>query len=194
MLNSRDTFAESIRDAENLLAHFEALNSHPPPEELEVLKRAGLIMAMTAWETYVEDRVYELTTERLLKVTDHTTARFVKSRLEEELKRFHNPDSQKTISLFHDYAGVDLQNRWCWNNFDVQTVKNRLDSYLKLRGDVVHRSRASLPECSKAHPVKKEELVKAIRFLKNLVDTTELVIEQNASECLDPTSATLVRD
>ena len=180
MLNSRDTFAESIKDAENLLAHFEALNSHPPPEELEVLKRAGLIMAMTAWETYVEDRVYELTSERLVKVTDQTAARFVRNRLDEELKRLHNPDSQKTISLFHDYAGVDLQDRWCWNNFDAHAVKRRLDSYLKLRGDVVHRSRAALPECSKAHPVKKEDLVKAISFLKNLVDATELAIEKQS--------------
>ena len=159
MLNSRNTFTESIKDAENLLAHFEVLNSHPPREELEVLKRAGLIMAMTARETYVEDRVYELTTQRL-----------------------HNPDSQKTISLFHDYAGVDLRDRWCWNNFDVETVKTRLNSYLKLRGDVVPRSRAALPECSKSHPVKKEELVKAISFLKNLVDATELAIGEQCQK------------
>jgi len=27
-----------------------------PPKDTEVLKRAGLILAVTAWETYVEDR------------------------------------------------------------------------------------------------------------------------------------------
>jgi hypothetical protein len=59
MPRASDTFAQSIRDAENLLAHFDALNTRPPPPELEVLKRAGLIMAMTAWETYVEDRILE---------------------------------------------------------------------------------------------------------------------------------------
>jgi hypothetical protein len=48
------TFTEAIKDAENLLGHFDKLNTKPPPPENEVLKRAGLIMAMTAWETYVE--------------------------------------------------------------------------------------------------------------------------------------------
>ena len=59
MSKASDTFLQSILDAENLLDHFNKLNSHPPPPETEVLKRAGLIMAMTAWETYVEDRVLE---------------------------------------------------------------------------------------------------------------------------------------
>ena len=38
-------------------------------------------MAMTAWETYVEDRLYELTTERLQKLSDQTTAKFVQNKL-----------------------------------------------------------------------------------------------------------------
>jgi len=37
------TFSVAISDAENLLSHFDKLNSQPPPPELEVLKRAGLI-------------------------------------------------------------------------------------------------------------------------------------------------------
>lgn len=56
-LTACEVFAQSILDAENLLSHFNTLNTKPPPPEIEVLKRAGLIMAMTAWETYVEDRV-----------------------------------------------------------------------------------------------------------------------------------------
>ena len=66
MSKASDTFAQSILDAENLLAHFNSLNTHPPPEENEVLKRAGLIMAMTASETYVEDRVQEVVDGQLL--------------------------------------------------------------------------------------------------------------------------------
>ena len=59
MSDASDTFVQSIQDAENLLKHFNARNTKPPPPEIEVLKRAGLIMAMTAWETYVEDRLQE---------------------------------------------------------------------------------------------------------------------------------------
>jgi hypothetical protein len=68
MSEAGSNFKNSIQDAENLLAHFNSLNSlngQPPAPELEVLKRAGLIMAMTAWETYVEDCVAEACDERL---------------------------------------------------------------------------------------------------------------------------------
>ena len=60
-----DYFKNASQDAEPLLAHFDSLNEQPPPRELEVLKRAGLIMAMTACETYGEDRVAEACAARL---------------------------------------------------------------------------------------------------------------------------------
>ena len=70
MSKASETFAQAIRDAENLLTHFNKLNVKPPPAENEVLKRAGLIMAMTAWETYVEDRIQEAASERLSGIVD----------------------------------------------------------------------------------------------------------------------------
>jgi hypothetical protein len=107
MSRASDTFAQSILDAENLLRHFNTLNSKPPPPpEIEVLKRAGLVMAMTAWETYVEDRVLEAAAERLHALADQSIAALVQSKLEEEIKRLHNPTADKTIQLFRDYAGV----------------------------------------------------------------------------------------
>ena len=168
-----DTFEQSIRDAENLLEHFNTLNSHPPPPEIEVLKRAGLIMAMTAWETYVEDRVLEAAEERLQTLADHSVATFVKSKLDEEIKRLHNPTADKTIQLFRDSAGVDITEHWSWNDFDSRAISERLDQYIKLRGDVVHRSRPIEPGPSRSHPVTKEDLVRAIRFLRNLVGASE---------------------
>jgi len=54
MSRASDTFAQSILDAENLLMHFNTPNAKPPPPELEVLNWAGLVMAMTPWETYVD--------------------------------------------------------------------------------------------------------------------------------------------
>jgi hypothetical protein len=171
-----DTFAQSILDAENLLGHFNTLNTKPPPRELEVLKRAGLIMAMTAWETYVEDRVSEAAAERLSAIGDASIAAFVQSRLEEEIKRLHNPTSEKTVQLFRDYAGVDLSDKWCWNGVDAKVARDRLNQYIKLRGDVVHRSRTITQGPPQADPVKKDDLEKAIRFLKHLVQTTDAVL------------------
>jgi hypothetical protein len=174
MSKASETFAQAIRDAENLLAHFNKLNIKPPPPENEVLKRAGLIMAMTAWETYVEDRIQEAASERLSGIADSTIGQFVKSKLDDEIKRLHNPTSDKTIQLFRDYAGVDLTDKWCWNNYDAQTVRERLNQYMKLRGDVVHRSRTVEPkQPKKPDAVTKEALEKVIRFLKDLVCATD---------------------
>lgn len=173
MSRASDTFALSILDSENLLNHFNTLNKQPPPPETEVLKRAGLIMAMTAWETYVEDRVQEAAEQRLSGLRDSSISAFVKCKLDDEIKRLHNPTSDKTIQLFRDYAGVDLTERWVWNNYEPKLVRERLNQYMKLRGDVVHRSRASSSDTSVAHPVKKDDLERAISFLKDLVKATE---------------------
>ncbi len=170
---SSEAFATSIQDAENLLKHFNQLNTKPPPPDIEVLKRAGLIMAMTAWETYVEDRILEASESRIKPLEGNSIAEFIKSKLDEEIKRLHNPNYEKTVQLFRDYADVDLKDKWCWNNFDEKTVKDRLNSYMKLRGDVVHRSRPNITSQSNAHPITKDELEKLIRFLKGLVEATE---------------------
>jgi hypothetical protein len=176
MSKAADVFALSILDAENLLGHFNKLNTMPPPPEIEVLKRAGLIMAMTAWETYVEDRVQETSEMRLAGLLDSFIAAFIRSKLDDEIKRLHNPTSDKTIQLFRDYAGIDLTLKWAWNNFEPKLVRERLNHYIKLRGDVVHRSRAVGVDTSIAHPVKKEDLEKAISFLRELVKATEAAL------------------
>src|SRR5262249_34111045 len=113
-----EVFAQAIEDAENLLDHFDTLNVGPPPANIEVLKRAGLIMAMTAWETYVEDRVGEALDARLSSVADGTIRGFIRNKLDEEIRRLHNPNAEKTLKLFRDYAGVDLIDKWAWNSFE----------------------------------------------------------------------------
>lgn len=173
MSEASKKFTHSIKDAENLLEHFDKLNTKPPPPEIEVLKRAGLIMAMTAWETYVEDRVQEASEERLTKLRNKDVASFVENKLAEEVKRLHNPDYQKTVDLFRDYAGVDLSKYWCWGHYRVEDVKDMLRDLLSLRGDIVHRSQVVPAGSPNSHPVTKGKLQKAIRFLKSRVDATE---------------------
>jgi hypothetical protein len=184
------TFAESIKDAENLLAHFDALNTQPPPPETEVLKRAGLVMAMTAWETYVEDRIQEAAQERLQGLAGTAVAAYMKARLSDEIKRLHNPTSEKCLQLFKDFAGVDLIDAWRWNKeTDSKATRKRLDDYIKLRGDVVHRSRKTEPGPPQAHPVTKIELLKAIRFLKDLVAVTEKALVPGQTRAVAPVTS-----
>lgn len=90
MSQAADFFAQSIQDAEVLLAHFDQME-RKSPEDGEVLKRAGLVMAMTAWETYVEDRLNEDVSARLQAFDGSSVGNFMRRRLDEELKRLHNP-------------------------------------------------------------------------------------------------------
>jgi hypothetical protein len=177
-----ETFNQSILDAEHLLKHFNELNTKPPPPDIEVLKRAGLVMALTAWETYVEDRVIEATDERLRSVGNESIARFVRSKLNDEISRLHNPTSERTTELFRQYADVDLSGKWCWNGSDDEATRRRLNDYIKLRGEVVHRSRRVQPGPPEPHLVKKDELDKAIRFLKALVQATEVALTRPPSQ------------
>jgi len=164
-------FDTSIKDAEDLLEYCNSLG-HPLPEKAEVFKRAGLVMALAAWETYVEDRVREGVLREVSKRTDHAE-RFIQARLEEELKRFHNPSAEKTKKLFTDYLGVDVTAAWSWRHYDPVKAKEKLDALVKKRGDAVHRSKRRSTGPSPPHLVTKEDLEKAIRFFRELVTATD---------------------
>ncbi len=177
MSKARATFDSSIKDAEDLLDHFDAINRNPPPEKAEVLKRAGLVMALTAWETYVEDLAREELEARLKIVNGSSLGKFVQSRFEEELRRFHNPSAEKTKRLFLDYLEIDVTAHWQWQHLDPSKVRKNLDDLIALRGNVVHRSKPAKIGVPAPHPVKREDLEKAIRFLKCLVEATDKALE-----------------
>jgi hypothetical protein len=138
-----------------------------------VLKRAGLIMALTAWETYVEDRDAEALEERIKSMAGSSFGNLVRKKFHEDLKKLNNPNSTKTFNLFMDYLGLDVTQYWTWTNMDVKMIKQRLDDLLSKRGDAVHRSRAAAACPQNGHLVKREELDKGIKFLKTLVEKTE---------------------
>jgi len=60
MSKSLNNFKLAISDAEELISCFDQLNSKDNSSPPDALKRASLIMIMTAWETYVEDIATEL--------------------------------------------------------------------------------------------------------------------------------------
>jgi hypothetical protein len=164
-------FDTSIKDAEQLLEYCNSLG-HPLPQKAEVFKRAGLVMALTAWETYVEDRAREGVQRRVSKEGSYAE-KFMQARLEEELKRFHNPTSEKTRKLFVDYLEVDVTAAWSWQHYDSVKAREKLDALVKKRGDAVHRSSGRSAGPSVPHLVTKEDLEKAIRFLRELVIATD---------------------
>lgn len=173
MSKARDAFNYSIKDSEELLEHFDSLNTLPPPPNVEVLKRAGLVMALTAWETYVEDRIREELNIQLRLISGSHCGDFIRHKLEGELKRFHSPDSTKTRQLFIDYLGLDVTENWCGLSLDAAASRKALDSWIQKRGQAVHRSKVNLTGAPAAHLVKRDDLDKAIRFIKMLVEKTD---------------------
>lgn len=182
MSRAMQSFEYGIKDAEELLAHFDNANDHPPPANAEVLKRAGLVMALTAWETYVEDRLEEEMNQRLGVVAGSYVGDFVLKKLAADLKQFHNPTAEKTKRIFLEYLGLDVTDGWCWANHEPEKVKATLNGWISKRGDAVHRSRPVSNGTPVAHLVKRDELEKVIRFLKELVKATDLYIERKRCE------------
>lgn len=173
MSGAEDAFQHSIKDAEELLAHYDRASEEktPRPAETEVLKRAGLILAVTAWETYVEDRVREALNQKLGKISESGISDILHKKLEKDLKKFHNPDTQKTRELFSDYIGFDPTSTWkCWAT--NAATKKQLDRWVKKRGAAAHRSKEA-STTPKAHLVSRPELAKVINFFKKLVEETE---------------------
>lgn len=172
-------FEFSIKDAEELLGHFDAINVNPPPPNAEVLKRAGLVMALTAWETYVEDRLVEEMKKRLNVVSGSYIGEFVNRKLNQDLKSFHNPNAEKTKRLFNEYLNIDVTLGWQWTNFDAEKAQKTLNQWIVKRGDAVHRSKPLTTGQSAPHLIKRDELEKAVRFIKELVKATDTYISAN---------------
>lgn len=176
MSEAASAFEQSIKDAEELLARFDdektSLQQKYSPE---TLKRAGLVMALAAWETYVKDRIVEEFYVWLKAVDGSSVGRIVRKRLDEDLKRFFNPNSEKTKRLFLTYFEVDVTHGWVWDNYDTQQAKKVLDGMIMKRGDAAHKAKTSRKPNGEPHLVKREELEKAIRFLKGLVSATDRV-------------------
>jgi hypothetical protein len=126
----------------------------------EVLKRAGLVIAMTTWGTFVEDWIREEIHVLIKLLNGSHAGQFILDSLEEELKRFHNPTADKTRRLFIDYLKVDVAAKWEWHNCDPELPKTTLDELLGKRGEAVHMSRAITSDEPAPHPVKKEYLEK----------------------------------
>lgn len=168
------TFEHAIQDAIDLLGHFDSINKQPPPPEAEVLKRASLVMALAALETYVEDRIIEATHAIAgLGSEESRLSKFYKSSLETDLKYFHTPSTDRIKAIFDKYLGFDVTEGWAWNNYDPVRARNELNKLAKKRGDIAHRSWRPVAGQPTPHAVTREDLRKSIRFIKDLVEATD---------------------
>jgi len=64
---------------------------------------------------------------------------------------------------------------WVWNNYDIPQAKKTLNNLISKRGDAAHQANTSANHSCEPHLIKRDELEKAIRFLKGLVEATDKV-------------------
>lgn len=174
------TFEHVVQDSEDLLNHFDKLNTNPPPPEIEVLKRSGLVMALAALETYIEDRIVEAVDKVSGAGSENSLlVKFYKSSLENDLKYFHTPNTDRVKNIFEKYLGMNVTIGWCWNNYDSKRACTELNAITKKRGDIAHRSWRPHEGQPVSHIVTRDDLRKHIRFIKDLVKATDDYIEKN---------------
>lgn len=175
-------FDHAIQDAIDLLNHFDALNTNPPPPQIEVLKRASLVMALAALETYFEDRLLEAAESIYTRPSSEPyLATFFKESLTNDLKYFHTPSTDRVRPIFKKYLGLDVTEGWSWNNCDPAMARKELNKLAKKRGDIAHRSWRPLsgePQ-PKPHAVTRDDLRKYIHFVKQLAQATDTYLGEN---------------
>jgi hypothetical protein len=174
MSPAKEAFNLGMADAEVLLARLNDKDAKMTQEQCEVHKRATLLLACAAWETYVEERVSQSLTARIDAVGGNDFTEFVRRRLDEELKSFNNPNAEKTRKLFRDFLAVkDVTHFWRLSGYTADQSRARLDSLLKKRGHAAHHARSARQGTPAPHLITKPELEKGLNFLKMLVEATE---------------------
>lgn len=173
-----ENFSHAIQDSVDLMQNFDALNKQPPPPEIEVLKRASLVMSLAALETYIEDRVLEAVSDVCAQSNAEDRLKtFYKQSLEVELKSFHSPTVERIRSIFTKYLNLDVAEGWLWNNCSQEQAKIELNRLVKKRGDIAHRSLRPMPGQPVGHAVTKDDMRRHIHFIKELVKATEAYLE-----------------
>lgn len=104
MSKSLEKFNVSIQDSKNLLDMFDK-QSKSNPENAEVLKRAGLVMAFTAWETYVEDRLTESLSLQMKLIKGCSLGDFFQKKLDEEFKTIQYADIRQNKEIIQGFLG-----------------------------------------------------------------------------------------
>lgn len=173
---SLNNFKLAISDAKELAECYDLLNSKDDTSPPEALKRAALIMTLTAWETYVEDIATELFSNKFGVLKGCHIGSYLERQFSSKLKMFHNPGSQKTKEIFQEFFGVNVTESWAFSNYQTpKLVKDTLDGWLIRRGEAVHRSQIDI---TKPDLIKRNELDKCIRFITELVEITDKTLER----------------
>ena len=172
------SFDFALEDPKRLLdLHYAEVKRHPgrPSRQLEVFKRAAVILSVTAWESFIEDAIRAWAVfllERAESPADvqkwfnsvaagwlndspkppalaSWTARewkaLLRQKLEKDLRALNTPDSENIRGLSRRYLELDLTVNWSWPRTTSRAACKRLDDLIGLRGELVHNGPEYFP-------------------------------------------------
>ncbi len=177
MTKALDTFNKGLKDTENILAIYDIINQNGDkmkelfPSEVpnvDILKRACVVMAFTAFETFFENLVKEVNSKQIVDCSDEKKRK--------QLERFHNPTSKNIIELYKSWFGIDnCLSEIYFDGRNTGDICNQLDEYLKIRGQVVHLQKT---ETSNKDEANKNKVVKILGFLHKFAEAFNDYIEE----------------
>lgn len=110
-----------VQSGERLLELFDKL-SPAERKDNEVLKRAALVMTLTAWETFIESWLRAQMCQKLAALKGSFAGDYIQKKFSNSINRLHNPDAVKVRQLSLEFLQFDVTDHWQWNNFDKQAV------------------------------------------------------------------------
>lgn len=200
---TRVNFVYSMDDVAELLRQHDACTNRKvgrPLPRLEVLKRAAVILAVTAWESFIEDSIRNRATSNIESASHPSDVRslfnsvaqgwlegkpkptdlanwagtgwkgLLKNKLEKDLLAWNSPNSENVRALSKRYLGQDRTTHWHWERTTTTLAVRRLDALIRLRGQVVHHGREAF---NRTASIQRKQVVEASSLLNHLVECTE---------------------
>lgn len=158
---------ENLGDVERLQSLHSTVggNSKGRRWNVECLNKASLVLICGAWEAYLEDLCEECANFLLLHgaygglsaqanglrinylaTNPGATQVQILLHLGDNLwveNKFNTPKSAKVMSLFDRVLAIpDVTTTWRWKKSSITQTCSRLDRYVRLRGEIAHRSSA----------------------------------------------------
>ena len=179
MSKTLELFRKGISDAESILTIYDCHNQNSNqikefyPDgmpNIDVLKRACVVMAFTAFESFFENLVTEINNKQVYDFSNEKRNKL--------LERFHNPTSKNIVELYKSWFGIEnCLKTISFDGQNAENICNRLDEYLKIRGQIVHVQKM---DSSKEDVAKKENVTKILYFLKKFAENFDCFIEDGS--------------
>ncbi len=169
-------------------------------EGLEFFLHAGIILSVTAWETYIEDMISDAFTRKLAKATQpkdllstfNSVAKVwlsnqpkppdlamwtsdswkdvIKEYFRTELMAINTPDRKNIRAISTKYLDFDLVERWSGGNETTLNAGQKLDELITLRGSLVHNPVKFYKESGDLNEQDVEDAIALINVLSEYTD------------------------